>query len=452
MLLLVLFTSFFELSSASAKGRALGDFGTLNTDEAPLNHGEMARLTLAELSLFARRPDAKVWQFEGKNWLQENRKGALIAVEALGDRYPSRRLGELLDVYRFDLDQDGGSEYLVFVRGRMPDGVQYGATLLSERQGKLEMLYYPSNVPGERYQMLDLRDHDGDGRLEVILGGEGGEGDYYTYIGVLAMNGEGALKTKVLNAPETLHLMDMNEDGTFEFLVRKVVSRRGERPLYWTLVDRITLWNGQEFQEEPIEFIAFHDEETKPRLIDELLDFHTLDLLLLETKIEVIRQVHAHVVAQRPIGVKRDSSVVFARVALEKGRKKRARTLLERAIKDDPYRVDALYELAKLEMWAGREREAIALLYRGLGVKPQSGPLWMTLGLCFSRLNEGVTAIAAMTNSARLSEEPSARLTKLDRLADTYRDKKIRKYIQEASSQARALIEKDVRELEGLEE
>ena len=210
--------------------------------------------------------------------------------------------------------------------------------------------------------------------------------------------------------------------------------------------------DGIEFREEPIEFLAFHDEETKPRLIDELIDFHAVDLLLLETKIEVIRQVHSHVVAQRPIGVKRDSSVVFARVALEKGRKKRARNLLERAIKEDPYRVDALYELAKLEMWAGREREAIALLYRGLGVKPQSGPLWMTLGLCFSRLGETETAMSAMSNSARLSEEPTARLTKLERLADTYRDKKIRKDIQQASALARRLIEKDAREMEGVEE
>ena len=164
---------------------------------------------------------------------------------------------------------------------------------------------------------------------------------------------------------------------------------------------------------------------------------------------EVLRQVHAHVVAENPIGVRRDKSVVFARKALENGRKKRARALLERAVEEDSYRVEALYELARLEMWAGRERRAIALLYSALGVNPASGPVWMTLGLCFAKEGEKKTAISAMINSARLSEEPEARLAKLQRLASTYRDKELRKVIREAADRAAELIRGDELELNG---
>lgn len=420
----------------------------LNVEELAFNHGDAVRLSLAELSVFARRSDARIWGFDGVDWLAKGRKGRLVALQDFTDRNPSRRLGELLDVYRLDINKDGKNEYFVFVRGKSEDGVHYGATLFTERAGALELIFYPENVPGERYQMMDARDHDGDGRPEVIIAGEGGEGDFYTYYAVLAMDGDGVLRQHVLQAPETLHLMDMNQDGAMEFLVRKVVSRRGERPLFWTLVDRVHVWDGSVFQDEPAEYLSYHNEVTKARLIDELLDFHSEELLLLETKVEVLRQVHAHVVAGRPIGVKRDSSVAFARVALTKGRKKRARTLLERAIVEDPYRVDALYELAKLEMWASREREAIVLLYRALGVKPQSGPIWMTLGLCFSRLGEAETGIAAMVNSARLSEEPQARLSKLERLAETYRTKTVREHIARALEGARSLIKHDTVELE----
>ena len=392
------------------------------------------------------------FELEGDNWLVTGRGGKLIDLETLGDRYSSQRIGELLDVYRLDLNLDQSPEYFVFVRGKSEDGRQYSATILTEQNGKLSFLYRPLDLPGERFRMMDVRDHDGDGRPEIVIAGEGGEGDFYTYFAVIGMNGKGELQQQVLQAPETIHLMDMNRDGKNEFLVRKVVSKRGERPLYWTLVDRIMVWDGLTFQEEPREFAGYHNEETKPRLIDELLDFHGEDLLLLETKVEVLRQVHAHVVAQSPISVKRDSSVVFARVALEKGRKKRARALLERALKEDPYRVDALYEMAKLEMWASREREAIALLYRALGVKPESGPLWMTLGLCYSRIGEADTAVAAMCNSVRLSEEPRARLGKLERLADTYRMKQVRAHIGQALDVARELVSKDIREMDELEE
>lgn len=447
----VLCISLFVASHGFAKPHPIRGQGALKTDELAFNHGESARLTLAELSVFSRRSDAQVFELAGDNWLLTGRSGELIQLETLSDRYPSQRLGELLDVYRVDLNLDKAPEYFVFVRGKNEDGRQYSATVLTERNGKLSFLYRPQDVPGERFRMVDVRDHDGDGRPEIILAGEGGEGDFYTYFAVLAMNAKGELQQRVLQAPETVHLMDMDEDGTNEFLVRKVVSKRGERPLYWTLVDRIMMWNGQTFEEEPKKFLDYHNEETKPRLIDELLDFHQEDLLLLETKVEVIRQVHSHVVATTPISVKRDSSVVFARVALEKGRKKRARALLERAIKEDPFRVDALYELAKLEMWAAREREAIALLYRAIGVKPQSGPLWMTLGLCFSRIGEADTAMAAMCNSVRLSEEPQARLGKLERLAETYRMKQVREHIGQALEVVRELVTKDEREMDEVE-
>ena len=53
-----------------------------------------------------------------------------------------------------------------------------------------------------------------------------GAGDYYTYFLALSVGEDGILQKRILQAPETMHLVDLDQDKQLEFLVRKVASRR----------------------------------------------------------------------------------------------------------------------------------------------------------------------------------------------------------------------------------
>jgi len=169
--------------------------------------------------------------------------------------------------------------------------------------------------------------------------------------------------------------------------------------------------------------------------VDELLDFHDADAFLLQTKVAVLRQVHAQAVAARPLELARNNVVAWARRLIKAGKRKRARTALESAIKRDPYRVDALLTLAQMEVWIGRPGRAINLLYRVIGVDPDHGGAWELMGVCFALSQERRLSIAAFINSVRLGAESDARRQKLDRLGVLHRSDVVKSAVRAAITQ-----------------
>ncbi len=422
----------FTLTTSLAMARST----STTSEEHALNDGEEFRMGAGELAQLRREAGVGVWRYEGRNWMDAGRPGVLISIQDLLDAHPGHRLHELLGGYRVDIDDDGVPEVVLTTRGpAATEMVHYGLTILQKSAEGWEILYRPDGLPGERFAIEDIRDHDGDGRRELLIAGRAGTVEFYTYFEVVAMDARGVLHRYATVAPDTVHLVDLDGNGTHEFLERRLVSRRAPQPIMWTWVDRVVTWTGDEFMKEPVAFRAYHEEVTKPRLVDELLDFHDADAFLLQTKMAVLRQVHAQAVAARPLELARNNVVAWARRLIKAGKRKRARTALESAIKRDPYRVDALLTLAQMEVWIGRPGRAINLLYQVIGADPDHGGAWELMGVCFALSQERRLSIAAFINSVRLGAESEARRQKLDRLGVLHRSDVVKSAVRSAITQ-----------------
>ena len=405
----------------------------LSIDEMALNQGEPQRVLLAQLEGLMREPGVVIWKYKDRNWLGTDRMGEYVDLSWFFEAYPSAGVSDLFEAYRFDFDGDSNDELIVEIRSDVETGkTQFGTTFLTKKGEEWVPFHYPQALLGESFSVEDIRDHDGDGRPEVLLAGRAGDGEFYSYYGLYAFDAQGKMHSFTTVAPDTVHIVDLDLDGAYEFLVRHLVSRRGPRPMMWTLVDQVRLWNGSGFVEEPASLVQYHDQITKPRLIDELIDFYDAELFLLQTKIDVIQQVHAHILAKRPIEVATKDVVRRARRLMKRGRRKRARTILQRAVDRDPYRVSALRELAAMDMWRGRYRNALTRLYQVLGADPDNAKAWESMGVCFAHLQERSSSVAALVNSVRLSAEPEARRKRLERLRVSHRSEAVRSVIRRA--------------------
>lgn len=386
---------------------------SLDATEYGLNEGDGHRLSGAELQGLASEPGVVLWRFNGTNWMKTGRSGAPVTLEALRDEYGRRPVSELVAGWRADLDGDGTGEVLLVAAGEAARGpTQYGATLLDKRGEAWEPVFHSQELPGETYQIEDIRDLDGDGRLEAIVSARAGTADFYTSWCVLAYDRSGALSRYQTRPPDSLHLLDLDGDGRWELVVRHLVSRRGLSHL-WTFVDRVVAWDGERFEEEPQRFVPYQDEVVKRRLIDELIDHYDADPVVLKIKLDVMRDLHAAVLSRA--GKQQDVGKLVSRAhdLAAAGQREQAANVIERAIVRAPYDVRALREGVSVALQRGRFVEALHVLYQLLAIVPDDMLGWRQMGLCFARLREQSAAIACFHNSVRLGQDFDARLQDL---------------------------------------
>ncbi|NUN16364.1 MAG: tetratricopeptide repeat protein [Myxococcales bacterium] len=404
----------------------------LNNAELAMNQGDSYRMSLSELAQLIRDPQAVVWQFSGTNWMKTDRGGKYVPLQAVLDEAPDKRLHDVLTGFRLDMDNDGTQEIVLLARvDNDKNDKHFGITLLVRGSDGLTPIYYPQSLPGRYYTVEDIRDHDGDGRLELMIGSHAGDNEFYSYYGILAFDSKQTLRVYTTTAPDTLHMMDLDQDGQFEFLVRHLVSRKGAAQL-WTWVDQVVVWNGDGFEQEPQRFVRYHDQVTKPRLIDELIDHFDADLFLLKSKVDVLRQIHAHILAKKTINAQDDDVVSRANRLFKANKRAQAIAALRGALEKNPYRVDVLRELANVFVEAGKYQEALALYYQALAAQPDVTSLWVSIGVCYSRLQERTAAIASFHNSVTLSEEPTARRATLERALSSEKDEQTKVNMQAA--------------------
>lgn len=409
-----------------------GTRATLNNAELALNQGDSHRMSLSELAQLVRDPQAVVWQFSGTNWMKVDRGGKYVSLQSVLDDAPDKRMHDVFSGFRLDMNNDGAQEIVLLARVDNERGDKhYGVTLLVRGPDGLVPVYHPQSLPGRYYTVEDIRDHDGDGRFELLVASHVGDNEFYSYYGILAIDSKQTLRTYTTTAPDTVHLIDLNQDGQFEFLVRHLVSRKGAAQL-WTWVDQIVVWNGDVFEQEPERFVHYHDQVTKPRLIDELIDHFDADPFLLKSKVDVLRQIHAHVLAKRPIQASEGDVVSRSERLFKANKHAQAVAILKNALERNPYRVDVLRELAKVLVDGGKYQDALALYYQALAAQPDVTSLWLSIGICYSRLQERTAAIASFHNSVTLSEEPAARRAALERATAAEKNEQTRVNMQAA--------------------
>ncbi len=262
-------------------------------------------------------------------------------------------------------------------------------------------MWAATGLSGERFRVVDIRDLNGDLDPEILLGGEGGQAGFYQFMELAALGPQGWV---VLDVPhvESLHYVDLDGDGKIEIVQRERVGRKG--PAYqWTYIDHLHRWTGSRFEPADALFPRYHDEQTLPTLIGDLIDNHDARLPILEEKLTAIAKVR-ELTAQwsnAPRGF--HAKKLQALNLVQKKQMRQARTKLDALDKIFPYDAQVLLGLAQVRATADEWEGVLDAALRALSVEPKNREAWWWTGVAFTALQERSSAVASLHLAVRLT-------------------------------------------------
>lgn len=253
------------------------------------NEGEPYRLKGAEAEAILTAPDSAVFQFASLDWTSKDQRGTWIKTNDIFSRFPERAPTDFFRVYRLETPQ--GTEVLLVPNPSLSDTQQrYAPSVLRFEGDKLSPTWAAQTLQGERFRVVDIRDLNADGEPELLLGGEAGRSGAYQFLELVGQPQTGERIALNVGHVDSLHYVDLNRDGQIEVVIRTRVGRRGPAS-QWTYLDQLYRWNRETFESADALYPRYHDEQTIPTLIGELIDNHTERLSILEEKVNAIRKV-----------------------------------------------------------------------------------------------------------------------------------------------------------------
>jgi hypothetical protein len=382
---LILAATLSVATTVSGAPRPRQDSGRFDLDILGFNEGGPYRLEGAAAEAVLAEKGAAVFRFDSTDWMTRSGEGSYVAVREAISRFPGRTAGELVGVYRLDLDGDSAMDVLL-----VPDNVKlggkrrYAPTVLRMAAEGYEPVWATEKLPGERFRVVDARDLNGDGRPELLLVGEAGKAGYYHFHQLIGQGMRGLSRLEVKHV-DSVHYTDLDRDERMEIVVRERVGRRG--PAYqWTYVDKLFHWDGSSFLAVDERYPRYHD--AKGPILDE--------------KVEAIQAVRESVLARikPPRGFER--RLVKALAALQKEQLDVAAPRLAELQRQYAYEPQVHLGLARL----GAEREAwdevLGYAIKALTVTPRERRAWWWAGVAFSQLEERSSAVASFHNLVNL--------------------------------------------------
>lgn len=373
------------------------------------NDGDPFRLKGAEAESILTDPEAQIFQFATTDWMAKNQRGNWVKVAEVLGRFPERAPNELIRVLKLDLGGDAAVEVLLVPTPVLAEQqIRLAPSILRVGSDKMTPLWAAMTLPGERFRVLDIRDLNGDLEPEILLGGEGGQAGFYQFMELAALGPQGWV---VLDVPhvESLHYVDLDRDDKIEIVVRERVGRKG--PAYqWTYIDHLHRWTGSRFEPADAIFPRYHDEQTLPTLIGDLIDNHDARLPILEEKLLAIQKVRELTSQWTTVPRGFHAKKVQALNLVQKKQMRQARHKLDALDKAFPYDAQVLLGLAQARS-AGEEWEGVLdASLRALSVEPKNREAWWWTGLAFTALQERSSAVASLHLAVRLTGDRNAGL------------------------------------------
>lgn len=366
------------------------------------NDGDPFRLKGAEAESILTDPDAQIFQLQAADWMAKAQRGAWVKVADVLGKLPERTPNELIKVYKLDMDGDHAPELLLVPTVALAEAqVRYAPSILRVGGDKLAPVWAALNLPGERFRVVDIRDLNGDLEPEVLLGGEGGQAGFYQFMELAALGPQGWV---VLDVPhlESLHFVDLDRDDRVEIVVRERVGRKG--PAYqWTYIDHLHRWNGTRFEPADAQFPRYHDEQTLPTLIGDMIDNHDAQMVILEEKLAAIARVRELTLTWTSAPRGFHAKKLTALNLLQKKQFRQARQKLEALDKAFPYDAQVLLGLAQSRAPAEDWEGVLDAALRALSVEPKNREAWWWTGVAFAALQERSSAVASLHLVVRVS-------------------------------------------------
>ncbi|MCC6625050.1 MAG: hypothetical protein IT385_27630 [Deltaproteobacteria bacterium] len=374
--------------------------GSYTLDILGWNDGDPYRLRGAEAEAILSDPGAQLFQFQSADWMSKNQRGAFVKLQEVLGRFPERAPTELVKVLSFDIDGDRAPEALLIPTAFLADGQRFAPTLLRLGSEGPTALWAATELPGERYRVQDLRDLNADGRLELVLAGESGQSGFYRFFEILGHGPQG-FQTLNVEHDDELHYVDLDQDDKIEIVVRERVGRKGASH-QWTYVDHLQRWTGFRFENCEALYPLYHDEQTLPTLIGDLLDSHDARMAILEEKVAAIATVRQTTSTWSPVPKGFHTKKVQALQQLQRKKMKAARQKLEALVGAYPYDAQVLVALAQVGAATEDWDRVLDAATRALTVEPKHRDAWWWAGRAYAGLQERSFAVASMHLLVRL--------------------------------------------------
>ncbi|MFO0750907.1 MAG: hypothetical protein U1F43_35330 [Myxococcota bacterium] len=379
------------LALAAPKPKAY--HGVYDLDILGWNDGDPYRLRGAEAEAILSDPDAQIFQFQSADWMSKNQRGAYVKLSEVIGRFPERPPQDLVRVLSVDLDGDRTPEALLVPTPFLGEGMRFAPTVLKMGPDGPTAVWASTELPGERFRVADIRDLNADGRVEVLLAGESGQSGFYRFFELVGFGPQG-FQTLNVEHDDELHYVDLDRDQKVEIIVRERVGRKGASH-QWTYIDHVQRWTGFRFENAEALYPHYHDEQTLPELVGDILDNHDARMAILDEKVAAIATVRQTTAAWSPVPRGFHTKKVQALQLLQRKKPKAARAKLEALV--DAYRYDAqvLVALAQVDAasddWAG----VLDAATRALTVDPKNREAWWWSGRAFAGLQERSFAVAS---------------------------------------------------------
>jgi hypothetical protein len=386
---------------ASASPRPKQAAGLYLLDILGFNDGDPYRITGAEAEAVLTEAGSVIFRFQSSDWMGKKASGTYVKASQLAQRFANRSIADLVEVYRLDLEHDEEPEFLLVPSNKkIGHKRRYAPTIIKRSATGFEPMWVCKELPGERFKVLDLRDLNGDGTPEILLSGEAGRRGYYQFHRLIGF-GKSGFSALAVKHVDSVHYVDLTADGLAEIVVRTRVGRRGPAS-QWTYIDQLYSWNGDQFEDASTRYPRYHDEETLPTLIDDLIDHYDAELTIRFEKVEAIERVRASTLQniRKPRGFRR--KMVKALKALQKNRTTRAKRLLMSLQQNYPYEPQVLMGLARVDSKDKRWDSVLDSAIRALTVAPRLREAWWQAAIAFTHLRERSSAVASLHNAVQL--------------------------------------------------
>ena len=401
----VVFTLFLAVGTLTTEVQSAPRPTQANTvyslDILGFNEGEPYRIQGAEAEAVLTDKGAVIFRFHSADWTGKKSSGGYVAVAEVTKRFARRSASDLVDVFRLDLDRDGQSEYLLVPnKKRIGNKKRYAPTVIKRSTDGFTPMWSCKELPGDQFKVLDIRDLNGDGIPEFLLNGQAGGRGYYQFHRLIGLSSAGFTALGIKHV-DSVHFVDLTADGRIEIVVRTRVGRRGPAS-QWTYVDQLYRWTGTAFEDASRQHPRYHDEETLPALVDDLINHFDAKLAVRLEKVEAIERVRSSTLESvaRPRGYRK--KVIRALKALQGKKMKQAKRLLESLQQQYRYDTRVLMGLTRVYGHESRWELALESSLRAITVAPRLREAWWQAAIAFVHLSERSSARASLHNAVQL--------------------------------------------------
>ena len=398
--------------SAMAGPKTRREFRQYDLSALGFNDGDPYRVKAAEAEGLLEEPDLKVYEFLAVDWMSRTRKGRLLVASQIAERFPERAVGDLFRLYRFDVLGDRAPEILVVGTPALFElGVRLAPTLLAVEPTGLQVVWHGGELLGDRFRVADMRDLNGDLEPELLLVGEAGQGGAWQFMALIG-HGVRGFQQLVAQSADSFVYLDLDRDGKVEIVHHERVGRRGTAH-QWTYIDTIWGWSGEVFLRQQAAFPRYHDEETLPALIGQLIDQYDARRAVLDEKVEAIRRVRGETMTGRQPPPRFDAKRKEALTQAQKLKTKQARASLEALVAAWPFDVEVQLALARILEQERAWPRAIEAATRAISLEPGSREAWLRASMILAKLQERSSAVACAVLSVVLGGDPGEGLAYL---------------------------------------